>query len=158
MIRIRSLTRTSAVLGVALGALLTFPAMAANAATTPAAKTATVVKATTVDPVTAKYNAMFGMITLGAPAGAVTTVAGGLVGNYQHGAIYWSSATGAHWMGTEIAKAYRAAGGPAGKLGFPTADQQFTLGALGGLSVGTVATFQHGKISYAAGRTVVTLS
>jgi SpoIID/LytB domain protein len=39
--------------------------------------------------------------------------------SYQHGALYWSKATGAHSVSGDWLRAYRKRGGPAGALGLP---------------------------------------
>ncbi|WP_208751132.1 choice-of-anchor D domain-containing protein [Arthrobacter sp. PM3] len=51
-------------------------------------------------------------------------VAGGKCQDYNGGMICWSAKTGAHAVLGEISKRYRAAGGPAGVLGFPISDQK----------------------------------
>ncbi|WP_216900683.1 LGFP repeat-containing protein [Nocardia alni] len=60
---------------------------------------------------------------LGGPTGGATDIAGGAERNYQGGAIFYSSATGAKTMYGDILQRYRALGGPDGSLGFPTNDE-----------------------------------
>ncbi|SNS01382.1 Uncharacterized conserved protein, contains LGFP repeats [Geodermatophilus pulveris] len=58
---------------------------------------------------------------LGFPTTSDTVVPGrGAYVRFQGGDVYWSPTTGVRIVRGEILKAYRAAGGPAGKLGFPT--------------------------------------
>ena len=48
-------------------------------------------------------------------------MAGGRARNYSNGRLYWSAATGAHWVRSDILSKYLAGGGPT-TLGFPTTD------------------------------------
>ncbi|MFT4294286.1 MAG: SpoIID/LytB domain-containing protein [Micropruina sp.] len=59
---------------------------------------------------------------LGGPSAGETAVAGGLYAQFEDGELYWSQATGSRLLTGTVADAYRKAGGPSGKLGFPTAD------------------------------------
>jgi uncharacterized protein with LGFP repeats len=68
---------------------------------------------------------------LGAPVGDETPVAGGVQQTYAQGVIYWSPATGAWSMHGAILDHYRALGGPAGVLGFPTTDETGTPDGVG---------------------------
>jgi GH25 family lysozyme M1 (1,4-beta-N-acetylmuramidase) len=79
--------------------------------------------APTVDPVTSYYNKLGGQSHFGAPTSALITVAGGSERDYQGGNIYYSAATGAHVVHGAILAEYKATGGPAGLLGFPTTDE-----------------------------------
>ena len=56
--------------------------------------------------------------------------------------IYWSAATGAHIVTAEIRDAWLATGGPAGPLGYPTADEAPTADG------GRAAHFQGGRIEW----------
>ncbi len=58
-------------------------------------------------------------------------VAGGKCQDYAKGVICWSKATGAHWVAGAIYARYKAAGGAAGVLGFPTTDQLTTPDTVG---------------------------
>jgi uncharacterized protein with LGFP repeats len=79
------------------------------------------------DPLFQRYVDMGGSTSyLGDPTGPEVAVAGGLEQNYQHGALYYSSATGAYAVHGAILTKYQALGGPAGKLGFPTSDETGT--------------------------------
>ena len=80
----------------------------------------------TVDPVTAYYNRLGGRSYFGPATSALITVAGGRERDYQSGSIYYSAATGAHAVHGAILARYRAMGGPAGILGFPTTDEKTT--------------------------------
>ena len=66
-------------------------------------------------------------------------MAGGLHARFEGGELYWSKATGSRLLTGRVADAYRAAGGPAGRLGFPTTDAA-TAGTR------TVAGFANGQI------------
>jgi stage II sporulation protein D len=67
-------------------------------------------------------------------------VAGGDRQSFEDGAIYWSDATNAHLLSGALLDFYVAKGGPAGKLGFPVADQVKLSNG------GTKAPFEHGTI------------
>jgi hypothetical protein len=58
-------------------------------------------------------------------------IAGGRCQDYTHGVICWSLATGVHEVHGVIYDRYKAAGGPAGFLGFPTTDQKAAPDGLG---------------------------
>ncbi|OXM71905.1 hypothetical protein CF166_17535 [Amycolatopsis sp. KNN50.9b] len=67
---------------------------------------------------------------LGNPSGAEYAVADGTGQDYEHGSIYYSPATGAHYIQGPILEHYRALGGPAA-LGFPTTDENTTPDGIG---------------------------
>jgi LGFP repeat/Calcineurin-like phosphoesterase len=84
-----------------------------------------------------KYDALRAQgVDLGAPSGnEELAAAGGRVRRYQHGNIYWCSATGAHFVRGGILNLYLANGGPgtnpntgARDLGYPTSDEEFLPG------------------------------
>lgn len=77
------------------------------------------------DPIAAKYNSMGGSSSfLGNPVGAEKTpTADGKEQDYQNGAIYWTTATGAHVVHGAFLAKYRQLGGPAGTLGYPAMDE-----------------------------------
>ena len=86
--------------------------------------------ATPADPasIAAKYRQLGGPGSLlGNPTGPEYPVVGGTARNFEHGRIYSSPATGAHEVHGAILGRYLALGGPAGLLGFPTADETVTL-------------------------------
>jgi uncharacterized protein with LGFP repeats len=83
------------------------------------------------------YNATLGG-RLGAPTGIEVGVGNGKMRPYQNGNIYWSAATGAHFVWGGNLQRYVAFGGPA-VLGFPTADEV-------GIPGGSRSDFQGGKI------------
>jgi hypothetical protein len=64
-------------------------------------------------------------LTLEYPVGA------GKCQDYTKGVICWSPSTGAHWVAGAIYARYKAAGGAAGVLGFPTTDQLTTPDTIG---------------------------
>ncbi|MBK8446439.1 MAG: SpoIID/LytB domain-containing protein [Micropruina sp.] len=77
---------------------------------------------------------------LGGPSASEVAIAGGLYAQFEHGALYWSKATGSRLLTGRVASTYRAAGGPVSALGFPTTD-------VAAVSGGTRADFQHGRIT-----------
>lgn len=77
------------------------------------------------DPITAHYQALGGPSSfLGAPTGPEQPIGVGREQTYQGGAIYWSPTTGSFSVHGAILAHYRALGGPAGILGFPTSDER----------------------------------
>lgn len=71
---------------------------------------------------------------------------GGRYTKFEGGGIYWTPQTGAHVVLGAIRDTWRNDyGGPAGPLGYPTADQQDIPG-------GWQQTFQHGTITYTNGQ------
>jgi stage II sporulation protein D len=86
-----------------------------------------------------KYDAL--NCSLGLPRSRQTAVAGGKRQKFQDGVIYSAEGPGAHEVHGIVLAAYLDAGGPAGRLGFPTSDvQRRTDGHLR-------STFQHGSIT-----------
>ena len=75
---------------------------------------------------------------LGVPQQAEQNVAGGAYQRFEHGTVYWSSATGAHGVhnGMTLRK-YEKLGGPSGELGFPTSEERNLRG-------GWSQSFEHG--------------
>jgi uncharacterized protein with LGFP repeats/glucose/arabinose dehydrogenase len=84
-----------------------------------------------------RFNETLGGL-LGAPTGVEVTVGAGRMRPYERGNIYWSAATGAHWVWEGNLARYLAFGGPA-VLGFPTSDEIAIPG-------GARSDFQAGKI------------
>lgn len=68
----------------------------------------------------------------------------GQFANFQHGAIYWSEATGAHVVSGDILTEWDRNGRESGPLGYPAATQSNTLPKVSG--VGLFQLFQHGAI------------
>uniref|UniRef100_UPI0034DFDB4A LGFP repeat-containing protein n=1 Tax=Geodermatophilus amargosae TaxID=1296565 RepID=UPI0034DFDB4A len=78
---------------------------------------------------------------LGYPVSNETpTPTGGSYNAFQHGAVYWSPATGAHWLTGPVFDAWAAQGREGGPLGYPAGD----LGRLPG--GGSFAWFQGGAV------------
>jgi uncharacterized protein with LGFP repeats len=77
------------------------------------------------DPVAAYYQKLGGANSfLGKPVGnEYAPTPGGKAQNYQNGAIYWTSRTGAHVVHGAFLAKYRQLGGPAGLLGYPIMDE-----------------------------------
>jgi uncharacterized protein (DUF1800 family) len=79
---------------------------------------------------------------LGLPVRDEAGVPGGRVVRFQHGSVYWSSATGAHSVAGAIGARYELLGGPRGSgLGLPVAEEAAMTG-------GRVSVFQHGRITW----------
>jgi uncharacterized protein with LGFP repeats len=86
------------------------------------------------DPVGAYYQQLGGSrgSTLSDPvSGVYSTPGGGMAQDYRGGSIYWSAATGAHAVQGAILAEYKALGGPAGVLGYPTTDETTTPDRVG---------------------------
>jgi hypothetical protein len=80
----------------------------------------------------------------GAPASDVVIAGdGGFMQRYQHGALYWHPASGAHHVYGAIYQKYVELGGPGGGLGYPLTDEK---GGAGG--AGRYNRFQHGSIAW----------
>lgn len=70
---------------------------------------------------------------------------GGAMNRFQGGHVYWSKATGAHWVIGSILGVYRTQGYQAGALGYPTSDEIALPG-------GAVSHFQGGSVFWSPGR------
>jgi uncharacterized protein with LGFP repeats len=79
---------------------------------------------------------------LGRPVARERAIASGRLRRYQHGRIYWSAATGAHWLAGRILTHYLVLEGPVGFAGFPTTDVRRT-------------TDRHGHVAAFAGKTAI---
>lgn len=88
---------------------------------------------------------------LGPATGPAEDVAGGSITMFERGVIVLTPAGRPFVVQGEILVAYQGAGGPAGELGFPTADEASTDG-------GWISTFDHGVITYLGGVAEVELS
>jgi SpoIID/LytB domain protein len=86
-----------------------------------------------------RYDAM--NCSPGLPLSRQVAVAGGTRQTFEDGAIYHSDATGAHELHGPVLERYLEAGGPGGRLGFPTTDvRRLPNGNLR-------ARFEHGVIT-----------
>ena len=85
---------------------------------------------------------------LGRVTGPARTVAGGSITDFERGSIVLTPSGRAFVVQGEILTSYREAGGPAGELGFPTADEATTDG-------GWISVFENGTIAYLDGQPVV---
>lgn len=103
---------------------------------------------TTVDipaPVADRWNELGGEAgALGRATGPATEVEGGSITEFERGSVVLTPAGRAVVVQGEILTAYLEAGGPAGELGFPTADEATTDG-------GWISTFESGVITYLDG-------
>jgi uncharacterized protein with LGFP repeats len=70
---------------------------------------------------------------------------GGCFQHFQHGSMYWSPATGAHFVSRSIQKLWGETGSENGALGYPTGDEH--CGLRGG---GCFQTYQGGSIYWSA--------
>lgn len=77
-----------------------------------------------------EYVALGGEAAYGLPTGPAREADGGLIQSFGRGSVYASTATGAHMVLGAIGQRYESVGAQAGKLGFPTTDEQcFSDGA-----------------------------
>jgi uncharacterized protein with LGFP repeats len=85
--------------------------------------------------------------SLGYPITSVSTAADkkGQYAKFQHGSIYWSSATGARAMLGPIETLWQSTGAEHGSLGYPT-----TSVSTAADHAGQYARFQHGSISWSS--------
>lgn len=81
---------------------------------------------------------------LGRASGPAEAVDGGVIASFERGALVLTPAGRVFVVQGEILSAYTGAGGPAGELGFPTADEASTDG-------GWISTFEGGVITYLDG-------
>ncbi len=99
-------------------------------------------------PVADAYQKAGGEAALGQPTAQPQKVGDGTVQAFANGTIFSSPSTGAHVVQGEILRVYNANGGPAGKLGFPTGDEDETGGGPDVANGGWITEFQHGTISW----------
>jgi uncharacterized protein with LGFP repeats len=81
---------------------------------------------------------------LGYPVASSSAVPGGKAAAFQGGSVYWSAATGGHWLSGAVLNRYWGIGSTTSSMGFPTSDVVPT-------SSGTAASFQGGSIYASAG-------
>jgi len=94
------------------------------------------------------YQKAGGESALGAPTAQPQKVGDGTAVSFTNGTIFFSPSTGAHVVRGEILRAYLGAGGPTGRLGFPTGDES-TSGAGPAVTGGGLLTeFQNGTITW----------
>lgn len=95
------------------------------------------------DEMKAKADSLRG--TAGAAAGKErSTVRGGRVQEFEKGAIYWSSRTGARFVKSDALAKYKSLGAETGKLGYPVSDERPAPNG------GMRQTFEHGFLRTAA--------
>lgn len=96
----------------------------------------------------AAYNRLGGAAALGAPTGMPQKVGDGTVTPFTNGTIFTSPA-GSYLVQGEILKRYMdEQGGPAGALGWPTADETQTGGGPKVANGGWISEFQNGTITW----------
>ena len=99
-------------------------------------------------PTAAAYEKAGGAAALGAPTAVLEEVGDGTVLEFANGTIFSSPSTGAYLVQGEILNAYIDQGGPAGPLGFPTADEAPTGGGYKVNGGGWISEFQNGTITW----------
>ena len=96
----------------------------------------------------AAYTRLGGATALGAPTGMSETVGDGTVTPFANGTIFTSPA-GSYLVQGEILNRYmNEQGGPAGALGWPTADETTTGGGSKVSGGGWISEFQNGTITW----------
>jgi uncharacterized protein with LGFP repeats len=99
-------------------------------------------------PTEAAYARLGGASALGAPTAMPQKIGDGVVQAFEKGTIFTSPA-GSHQVQGEILKRYLdEQGGPAGALGWPTADETTTGGGEKVAGGGWISEFQHGEITW----------
>ena len=99
-------------------------------------------------PTAAAYARLGGATALGAPTAMPQKIGDGVVQAFEKGTIFTSPA-GSYMVQGEILKNYMGAqGGPAGALGWPTADETQTGGGDKVANGGWISEFQHGTITW----------
>ena len=98
-------------------------------------------------PTAEAYTKFGGETALGVPTAQPEKVGDGTVAAFTNGTIF-SSPAGAHVVQGEILRVYNEQGGPAGVLGWPTADETRTGGGPSVVEGGWIAEFQNGMIPW----------
>ena len=99
-------------------------------------------------PTAGAYARLGGATALGAPTGMTEKVGDGSMTPFANGTIY-SSPAGSYLVQGEILKIYSGEqGGPAGALGWPTADETETGGGSKVANGGWIEEFQNGTITW----------
>lgn len=99
-------------------------------------------------PTAATYARLGGATALGAPTAMPEKIGDGVVQAFANGTIFTSPA-GSYMVQGEILKDYMGAqGGPAGALGWPTADETTTGGGYKVSGGGWISEFQNGTITW----------
>lgn len=99
-------------------------------------------------PIADEYSDAGGEAKLGPPTAQPEKVGDGTVQAFANGTIFSSPSAGTHVVQGEILRVYTANGGAAGKLGFPTEDEEQTAGGPDAANGGWISEFQHGTISW----------
>ena len=98
-------------------------------------------------PTAEAYTKFGGETALGVPTAQPEKVGDGTVAAFTNGTIF-SSPAGAHVVQGEILRVYNEQGGPAGVLGWPTADETATGGGPSVVEGGWITEFQNGMITW----------
>ncbi len=99
-------------------------------------------------PAAAVYQKAGGAGALGAPTAAPEKIGEGTVYAFAGGTIYQSPKHGPKLVQGEILRLYQKDGGPAGPLGWPTADEAETGGGAKVAGGGWIGEFEHGTITW----------
>ncbi|MEI6254419.1 MAG: hypothetical protein WCP30_16610, partial [Mycobacteriaceae bacterium] len=99
-------------------------------------------------PTAAAYARLGGATALGAPTGMAKTVGDGTVTPFANGTIFSSPAGSFEVQGEILNRYMNEQGGPAGALGWPTADETETGGGSKVANGGWTSEFQNGTITW----------
>ena len=100
-------------------------------------------------PAAAAYEKAGGSASLGAPTAAVKKVGDGAEYAFANGTLFETPSKGVYLVQGEILKRYLdEQGGPAGALGWPTADETQTGGGDQVAGGGWISEFEHGTITW----------
>ena len=99
-------------------------------------------------PAAAVYEKAGGAAALGAPTATPEKVKDGTVYAFTGGTIFDSPGHGPKLVQGEILRVYQKDGGPAGALGWPTADETETGGGPGVAGGGWIGEFENGTITW----------
>lgn len=99
-------------------------------------------------PVAGVYEKAGGAAALGAPTAAPEKIKDGTVYAFTGGTIFDVPGHGPKLVQGEILRAYQSDGGPAGALGWPTADETETGGGPNAANGGWIGEFENGTITW----------
>ena len=103
---------------------------------------------TSTNPITVRWKQLGGAKgRLGRAKGAEYAVPGGRAQRFEHGRIWWSSATGAHELYGKVLRAYLHRGGAESALGLPrTKPKRFAKGHYADFAHGTLRVYRSGRV------------
>jgi SpoIID/LytB domain protein len=86
--------------------------------------------------------------SIGVPTASEQVIGSGLYAQFTGGHLYWTKATGSRLLSGAIYNAYKDAGGPSGKLGWPTSDVgKISKAKAASVTSGVETYFEKGLIS-----------